>query len=171
MTNDSFENRASSIEYRASSIEHRVSSDGARATSDEDMQNKPNFPDAQMNVSAVITMNYEQLTMNNEPKKQTQSNPIYRGVAYGEAGIYRGVASGEAGIYRGVAFGEAGTNPIDTPVANMDNPVEVAGGSLVQPVPNMFSNYAQAGQKQPSSNVNPAVYLGSCLKVQNKYEC
>jgi hypothetical protein len=47
------------------------------------MQNKPNFLDAQMNVSPVKTMNYEQITMNNANKNkpnskpiQTQSNPI-----------------------------------------------------------------------------------------------
>jgi len=34
------------------------------------MQNKPNFLDAQMNVSSVKTMNYEQITMNNEPKNK-----------------------------------------------------------------------------------------------------
>ena len=37
------------------------------------MQNKPNFRKSQVNVSAVITMNYEQRTMNyevkNEPKR------------------------------------------------------------------------------------------------------
>jgi len=40
------------------------------------MQNKANLLDAQMNVSSVKTMNYEQLTMNNELIKQTQTNPI-----------------------------------------------------------------------------------------------
>jgi hypothetical protein len=69
--------------------------------------------------------------MNNELKNKANSNPtcselvepiyrgvasgeagIYRGVASGEAGIYRGVASGEVGIYRGIASGEAGTKPI-----------------------------------------------------------
>ena len=39
------------------------------------MQNKPNFPDAQMNISYVKIKSYEQRTMNNEPIKQTQSNP------------------------------------------------------------------------------------------------
>jgi hypothetical protein len=45
----------------------------------QNMQNKPNFQKSQMNVNTVITMNYEQRTMNDE-KKQTQfkpnSNPI-----------------------------------------------------------------------------------------------
>jgi hypothetical protein len=40
------------------------------------MQNKPNLLDAQMNVSLIKTKSYEQMTMNNEPGKQTQSNPI-----------------------------------------------------------------------------------------------
>ena len=31
------------------------------------MQNKANLLDAQMNVSSAKTMNYEQITMNNEP--------------------------------------------------------------------------------------------------------
>jgi len=40
------------------------------------MQNKPNLLNAQMNVSSVLAKDYEQITMNNEPEKQTQSNPI-----------------------------------------------------------------------------------------------
>ena len=40
------------------------------------MQNKANFPDTQMNASYVKTKNYEQNTMEAEPAKQTQSNPI-----------------------------------------------------------------------------------------------
>jgi len=39
-------------------------------------QNKPNLLDARMNVSSVKTTNYEQITMNNANKKQSQSNPI-----------------------------------------------------------------------------------------------
>jgi len=34
------------------------------------MQNKPNFQKAQMNVSSVKTMNYEQITMNNANKNK-----------------------------------------------------------------------------------------------------
>jgi len=34
------------------------------------MQNKPNLLDAQMNVSSVKTMNYEQITMNNANKNK-----------------------------------------------------------------------------------------------------
>ena len=41
------------------------------------MQNKANLPDTQMNASYVKTKNCEQKTMDNEPTKQTQSNPIY----------------------------------------------------------------------------------------------
>jgi hypothetical protein len=37
------------------------------------MQNKPNLLDTQMNVTSVKIKSYEQLTMNNEPKK---TNPI-----------------------------------------------------------------------------------------------
>ena len=41
------------------------------------MQNKANFPHHQMNVSAVITMNYEQRTMNYEIKnKANQTQPV-----------------------------------------------------------------------------------------------
>jgi flagellar biosynthesis GTPase FlhF len=39
------------------------------------MQNKPNFRKSQMNVSPVITMNYEQRTMNYEIKNKPNSNP------------------------------------------------------------------------------------------------
>jgi hypothetical protein len=42
------------------------------------MQNKPNLPDAQMNVSSVKTTNYDQITMNNANKNkpnQTQFHP------------------------------------------------------------------------------------------------
>src|SRR4030042_551999 len=49
--------------------------------------------------------------MNNELKNKPNTNPIYRGVASGEAGIYPGVAPGEAGTCRGVASGEAGIYP------------------------------------------------------------
>jgi hypothetical protein len=41
------------------------------------MQNKPNLLDAQMNITSVKTMNYEQITMNNANKNkpnQTQKN-------------------------------------------------------------------------------------------------
>ncbi len=38
-------------------------------------ENKPNLLNAQMNVNFCFTMNYEQITMNNDKKKQTQSNP------------------------------------------------------------------------------------------------
>ena len=41
------------------------------------MQNKANLLDAQMNVSSAKTMNYEQITMNNEPKnKPNQTQPV-----------------------------------------------------------------------------------------------
>ncbi len=59
------------------------------ATSDERriiMLNKPNLLDAQMNVTSVKTMNYEQITMNNANKNKPNTNPTCRGVASGEAG-------------------------------------------------------------------------------------
>jgi len=40
------------------------------------MQNKANFQKSQMNVSTVITMNYEQRTMNDEIKNKANSKPI-----------------------------------------------------------------------------------------------
>jgi hypothetical protein len=40
------------------------------------MQNKANLQDAQMNASHVKTKSYEQKTMNCEPTKQSQTNPI-----------------------------------------------------------------------------------------------
>ncbi len=39
------------------------------------MQNEPNFRKSQMNVNTVITMNYEQLTMNYEIKNEPKTNP------------------------------------------------------------------------------------------------
>jgi len=39
------------------------------------MQNKPNLLDAQMNVSSVKTMNYEQITMNNANKNKPNTKP------------------------------------------------------------------------------------------------
>ncbi len=89
------------------------------------MQNKANFPDDQMNVTSIMTTDYENKTpgeseknkANSKPNKANfptpvgQTNPIYRGVASGEAGTCRGVASGEDGTCRGVASGEDGSNP------------------------------------------------------------
>jgi len=40
------------------------------------MQNKPNLPRTQMNTTFLLAKDYEQITMNNEPEKQTQSKPI-----------------------------------------------------------------------------------------------
>ncbi|MBA7669086.1 hypothetical protein ES703_77214 [subsurface metagenome] len=40
------------------------------------MQNKANLPDTQMNITSVITMNYEQLTMNYANKNKPNSKPI-----------------------------------------------------------------------------------------------
>jgi len=40
------------------------------------LTNKANFQKSQMNVSAVKTMNYEQITMNNANKNKPKTNPI-----------------------------------------------------------------------------------------------
>jgi hypothetical protein len=40
------------------------------------MQNKANFPKAQMTVTDLLTMNYEQRTMNYEVKNKANSKPI-----------------------------------------------------------------------------------------------
>jgi len=39
------------------------------------MQNEPNFPDTQMNVTSYNTRNYEQRTMNYEHKNEPKTNP------------------------------------------------------------------------------------------------
>ena len=41
------------------------------------MQNKPNLPAPQMNISSVLTKDYENKTRLPAPGKQTQSNPIH----------------------------------------------------------------------------------------------
>jgi len=38
------------------------------------MQNKPNLPDVQMNISSVMTMNYEQKTMNDANKNKAKQS-------------------------------------------------------------------------------------------------
>jgi len=40
------------------------------------MQNKPNLLDAQMNISSLLTKDYENKPRLRAPGKQTQSNPI-----------------------------------------------------------------------------------------------
>jgi len=40
------------------------------------LTNKANFRKSQINISTVLTKNYEQLTMNNELKNKPNSNPI-----------------------------------------------------------------------------------------------
>ncbi|MHC4624073.1 MAG: hypothetical protein ACYS4W_09255 [Planctomycetota bacterium] len=41
------------------------------------MQNKPNLPDAQINVSSFTTMNYEQTTMNNANKNKPNQSQFF----------------------------------------------------------------------------------------------
>ena len=51
------------------------------------MQNEPNFRKSQMYVSPVITADYENRTLGESGKNEPKTNPIYRGVASGEAGL------------------------------------------------------------------------------------
>jgi hypothetical protein len=50
------------------------------------MQNEPNFRKSQMNVNKVLTKEYEIWTLGQRGKIEPKTNPIYRGVASGEAG-------------------------------------------------------------------------------------
>ena len=59
-------------EYPVSRIQHRVSI----AQKHLIMQNKPNFPNTQINVTSVNTMNYELRTMNYFMQNKPNSNPI-----------------------------------------------------------------------------------------------
>ncbi|MHC4602908.1 MAG: hypothetical protein ACYS6W_06205, partial [Planctomycetota bacterium] len=45
------------------------------------IQNKPNFRKAKMNVTAFITMNYEQITMNNANKNKPNQSQFQTGPA------------------------------------------------------------------------------------------
>ena len=86
------------------------------------MQNKANFRKSQMNVTDLLKRNYDKMDTwsigKNKPNSnpiQSQSNPIYRGVAPGEAGLKPIKCQNKPNsnpIYRGVASGEAGTKPI-----------------------------------------------------------
>jgi hypothetical protein len=40
------------------------------------MQNKPNLRISKKNTTFLLAKDYEQITVNNEPEKQTQSKPI-----------------------------------------------------------------------------------------------
>ena len=84
---------------RISYFIRRVTSDKRRATnllfttvkdslqiSSLIMQNEPNFPDDQMNVNKVLTNDYEDKTNWTLGENEPNTNPIYRGVASGEAG-------------------------------------------------------------------------------------
>ena len=48
------------------------------------MQNKPNFPNAQMNITSVKTMNYEQITMNSANKNKPNLCHRYLSLPKGE---------------------------------------------------------------------------------------
>jgi tRNA threonylcarbamoyladenosine modification (KEOPS) complex Cgi121 subunit len=45
------------------------------------MQNKPNFPDTQMNISTVKTKHYEQRTMNNELKNKPNQSQFLSAIS------------------------------------------------------------------------------------------
>jgi hypothetical protein len=49
------------------------------------MQNKPNLLDAQMNVTSILTKDYENVPRLRTPPKQTQSNPISNRAPYRSA--------------------------------------------------------------------------------------
>ncbi len=55
---------------------NRLSSPACQPITTFFMQNKANLMGAQMNVNPVKTMNYEQITMNNDDKNKPNSNPI-----------------------------------------------------------------------------------------------
>ena len=78
----------------------------------QNMQNKPNFQKSQMNVSSVITMNYEQRTMNDELKNKPNSKPIQSQFKPNTKPIQTQYKANSNPTCRGVASGEAGTNPI-----------------------------------------------------------
>ena len=50
------------------------------------MQNKPNSPNHKTNVTYYGTQTYSNIPLSSTRKKQSQTNPIYRGEASGEAG-------------------------------------------------------------------------------------
>ncbi len=63
--------------YTITIVKQRATSDDIRYTTYNIrfIQNKPNLQDTQMNVSSIKIKSYDQLTMNNEPIKQTQTKP------------------------------------------------------------------------------------------------
>jgi len=76
------------------------------------LTNKANFRKSQMNVSTVITMNYEQRTMNDELKNKPNTNPIQSQYKANTNPIQTQYKANSNPTCRGVASGEAGTNPI-----------------------------------------------------------
>jgi len=68
------------------------------------MQNKPNFRKPKMNLTSVKAMNYEQITMNNANKKQTQSNPISKAKKNAAARAYDAKAAELFGDYAALNF-------------------------------------------------------------------
>ncbi len=68
--------RISILEFRISPVSALYICRESSTNSPLFMQNKANLPNAQMNVSAVKTMNYEQRTMNDANKNKPNTNPI-----------------------------------------------------------------------------------------------
>jgi len=66
----SSEAQTSSIQHRESLVRRSFSEGGSIENRVSSTQNKPNFEIAQMNVSPVKTMNYEQITMNSKLKNK-----------------------------------------------------------------------------------------------------
>jgi len=67
------------------------------------MQNKPNLPDAQMNITSVKTMNYEQITMNNANKnKPKQTQPVVSLPAVPVLSLPKGARSNRRTYFRNV---------------------------------------------------------------------
>ena len=81
------------------------------------LTNKANFRKSQMNVSTVITMNYEQRTMNDELKNKPNTNPIQSQY-------------------------KANTNPIQTQFEANTKPIQTQTNPILQsPRPNPSRKY------------------------------
>jgi hypothetical protein len=105
------------------------------------MQNKPNFQKSQMNVSTVITMNYEQRTMNYEIKNKPNSKPIQ--TQY-----------------------KPNSNPIQTQYKPKTKPIQTQYKPNTNP---MLARYLCGGSKAQNKNIQncspPAAYQDAYKKV------
>ena len=73
---------------RLSSVVYRLSSTTVESALQNHlfMQNEPNFRKSQMKVNKVLAKDYEKKTLGEHGKNEPKTNPIYHGVASGEAG-------------------------------------------------------------------------------------